>query len=673
LYQGEKFATLHLMNTTIATGQTKTSTDVHLLHKTLVSKNQENIVILMQTDAVEDAIPDLHREMLEIINQSLVLTDGETNTRLDSCLKEMNGLIKGFLLSGSIKDIQAIVCIVDQRNMLHISHAGRSEAYVVRGNTANQITEYAKGKSVPSFVHIASGQLEMEDVVVVSTQRLLRSITPAQLVKISLHAKNTLPELIQTLEFEHEAAALATIEIAGEISTKNTATEAPIVAEASNTREAAPTSAPAVKDIQSESSILDSAWKNVYNRIQKTSLALSKNNKSPFSKVAQWFRNTFILKRTNGKNMHLLLIAGAISIFLIVWLAVNVSSFAKRSQIKAELGTIIEEINEDIRNAENRKLTGDKQAAIAILDRAEEQAKKVANDDSQIYRKEALDLLYSIQAKREDVSNIVRRSPIVAAELTEKNPDIQATGMIGLGNEKFIVNDKQSAYRVISNITEDGKVLSESELVITGTNFPRYKSQIFSITGNGMLEFVDNKAVSVKTDDTNGWINAVDMETYQRFLYLLAPQNNQIYKYERLSDRYGVPLEYNVNGALEDALDMSIDVFVYILKKDGTIIKLLSGETKNFAITQAPSDILKNATKIYKVPDGKLYALDPVGKKVIVLEIDATTGDATYLKQFAFDGDQIGSLHSLYVDEEESWLYIADEKRVFKIELSAQR
>jgi hypothetical protein len=83
--------------------------------------------------------------------------------------------------------------------------------------------------------------------------------------------------------------------------------------------------------------------------------------------------------------------------------------------------------------------------------------------------------------------------------------------------------------------------------------------------------------------------------------------------------------------------------------------------------------VFANATKLYKVPDGKIYVLDPSAKKVIVLEVDADSGDATYLKQFVFESEQLTDLKDLYVDDDESWLYVLDEKRIVKIELSAQR
>ena len=65
---------------------------------------------------------------------------------------------------------------------------------------------------MPTFVHIASGQVEPSDVVVLSTQRLLRAVTPAQLAQMSQSDTDIMDQLIQALTTEHEEAAVLAYE-----------------------------------------------------------------------------------------------------------------------------------------------------------------------------------------------------------------------------------------------------------------------------------------------------------------------------------------------------------------------------------------------------------------------------------------------------------------------------
>lgn len=650
------------MKRSIFLQHTKTNDKTALFERQFTSVNKEEVLLLLQIDSTEDNGERLFEEAIQIIEQSLLESSDAATERLDGALKELNGLIKGLLLSKTITDVQAIVGICETNGVLHVSHAGRAEAYVIRANAANQITEYSKGKTSPAFVHIASGQLEAGDTVVFSTERLLRTITPAQLVQKASVPTKAVAEIITALELEKETASVGAIVVH-----KDSAPSAAAV----NTM---PLAVPVVNSAGAESSILDNAWQEIRKRVQKGTHALKKQSGSRGSSMNRWLQKIFKNSTIPDSNKkHLLVIAGVISVFLIIWLAVNISSFAKQSQSRAELSTIITSIQESIRNAENRHLTGDTEAAVTILDKAAEDAKNVINDESRLFRSEALDLLDLIQSKREEVSNIIRKAPVTAANLSEKNSSIQALGFIGQDTERMIVYDKQNSYQIISNTVEDPKLISEEELITNGADFARQRTQVYTTTGNGLMEIIDGKPISMKTDDENGWISSIDIETYSRFLYLLAPTKNQIYKYERLSNRYGFPAEYSVNGSLQNAIDMTIDFFIYILKSDGTIEKLSGGESTPFAINQAPSGVLKGATKLYKVPDGgKLYVLIPETKKVIVLEVDEKTGDAVYLRQFALESDQIGTLKDLYIDTDESWLYLLDEKRLYKLELTAR-
>ena len=184
------------------------------------------------------------------------------------------------------------------------------------------------------------------------------------------------------------------------------------------------------------------------------------------------------------------------------------------------------------------------------------------------------------------------------------------------------------------------------------------------------MELIEGQPTAMKTDDPAGWLSGLDMETYIRFLYVLSPQNNQILKYERLSNRYSEPSEYNVNGNLENAIDMTIDADIYILKSGGEVVKLFRGESRPFSIRNLPTGALDTATKIVKPNDrSNIYFLDPEGARIIVTRTDDDSGESLYLKQYVLEGDQIGTLQDLYVDPEETQLTVLDEKRLYSINL----
>lgn len=150
-----------------------------LVAESFTSNQGEEVLVLLQIEADSQGAKTLEKEYATIITHSLLETEGDATARLDGTLKELNGLVRGLLLSHAVQDIHAILAIIDKSGTLHVSHAGRAEAYVVRSGVASQITEYSRGKPTPAFIHISSGELMPRDIIVFSSQRLLRTLTPA--------------------------------------------------------------------------------------------------------------------------------------------------------------------------------------------------------------------------------------------------------------------------------------------------------------------------------------------------------------------------------------------------------------------------------------------------------------------------------------------------------------
>ncbi len=610
-------------------------------------------MLLLQVDSSPNDAKTLEKECATVIKHALLETEGDANTRLDGSLKELNGLFKGLTFSESVQEVHAIVSIVDTAGVMHVSHAGRAEAYVVRGASASQITEYTRGKPTPAFVHIASGGLEPRDIIIFSSQRLLRTVTPAQLAQIAQREEHLLDELILELESEKEQSALGILHVSG----RGKTSAKPLRSAGSSRRRKRG------KGL-TLSAVLSSAA-DVTSRVSDyVPSGLS-------GKFQEWFSSFMsdLKSPKRKKRAHLLLLAGTVAVFLVVWATVNLGTSTQKRQSRAELEERLEEVDQLIRTAENRRLSGEVDSANAILEQAEQRAKQVMDNQTNLFRAEALDLLERVRVKREEINSIIRLSPRVVVNLGTKNSDIEAQGFIGLEDGEFIAYDRQDLYRVLLNSVEDPERLSDDELILDGDDFERYQTVVFQTTDNSIIELVNGQPTSMKTEDPAGWLKATDMETYLRFLYMLSPENNQIYKYERLSNRYSGPSEYNVNGDLTGALDMTIDGNIYIIKEGGELMKLLRGEVHPFTIRHLPDGALDNATRIFKVFDGHIYILDPVSASVIVATDGGGSAEGSYVKKYVLEGDQIGDLRDVFVDDEETKLYVIDEERIHAVDL----
>ncbi len=651
----------------------------------LGDQKSERVFLLLHTEGKEHDTGNLQDECITVLTHSVLEAEGTAYDRLESALKELNGLLKGFHLSDAVREVHAIVGLLERDGNLHLSHVGRAEAYLVRGGSATQITEYARGKQPAAFMHIVSGPLESGDHVIISTQRLLRTITPAQLSAIAGRNEDVLADIITELEADKEVSCL--IHLAMERDPDSDPVPRQVVEKPAGSVR---TRGPQRRGSSGASAILSSVLQRIAPPAKQMLGSLQRSVRSRAQAARGKGGNFFssfmadLSDPTRKRRAHLLLLAGAAGLCIVVWVLVQISLSSQQNQSRGELATLIGQINTDITTAENRKLAGDTESANAVLQRAEDRARQVMGNESGLFRSEALNLLDRIRSKREQMNNIVRIPPTTLANLTTRKSDILAQGFIGLADGEFIVYDRQDLYRVLLNAVDAPTRLSPEELIVDGADFPRFQSRVFLTTGNSVIEFLNGQPTTMKTEDSAGWVNGTDIKAYQRYLYILAPDRKQIYKYEHLSGRYGPPVEYNVNGDLKGALDMTITGPVYVLKEtapaagsaasgDREVVKLLRGEKQSFVIRNLPPGALKGVTKIYKSSaGGNIYFLDPTGKRVIVATNDGDPGESMYLRQYILDSEQATILKGFYVDPEDTRLYVLDEKRIYAIDLQGK-
>lgn len=647
------------MDVIVRTGHTRAHAGSLITPHALETGAGEHVVFLLEAHGDADSARTMEQSCLETIQHALLSTEGDAAARLDGALKELNGLLKGLLVGGRLHDVHLLIAICEPDGALHVSHAGRSEGYLVRKGSASQITEYTGGKPTPAFVHIASGGLEPKDVIVLSTQRLLRTLTPAQLGKIAARGGQTvLTSLTATLEGEGEGAALALIELS---STGGGTDDEP---------EKRTVRRPRADGRGAEMAGAASAW------LKETTSGLSLPQIDVHSKVRR-LRGMFdqlladLSHPTRKKRAHLLLLAGALAALVAIWAVVHIFTLSQLSRTEGDLQKLVTQINESIKTAENRRIIGKIDDANDILEQAEERANQIIVNKSGLYRAEALNLLQTIQSKREELNNIIRiPSPRIAANVAAKNATVSLAGLVGIDDGEFYAYDQRDIYRVLLNSVDNPSPLGEGAGIVDAVSFPRYDSVAFLTTDNSVVELSAGETISMKTEDPNGWVSGEDVKSYQRNLYILSATNRKIYKYERLTNRYAAPVQYNVNGDLTDAIDLAIDGNIYALKRGGTVLKFYRGEVQPFKILRLPKDAMADVTKAAK--QGNFYFLDPVGKRVIVTTDGGANGESLYVKQYVLEGEQVGTLKDIYVDPEDSHLYVMDDQRIYIIDLMAR-
>lgn len=643
------------MDVTLRTGQTASPRSTTLATLSWKTQQGEPVTALLQIQGKKEETEAVQKECSSIIHHALLEADADSDRRFDGTLKELNGFLKGISLAQKIEEVHMVLALLDREDTLHVSHAGRGEAYILRNGTASQITEYTGGRPVSAFVHVASGKLEARDIVVFSTQRLLRAMTPAQLANFGQRSSRLLEEILRVLDAEHEPAAVAVL-----VTPQSVSSTTSFVASRRSTHRThgLSFSFPFPSLLRHASS-----W--------KARCRLSLPLPHDFHRFrASWtvFFSLFTDQKSR-KRAHLLLLAGTIGTILLLWIGVQLLILGRRTHTREELEGRMEQVTSEIASAENRYLAGDTDGANVILQRAEERARQILDNSAGFFRVESLNLLDQVRMKREEMNNVSRLSPRTLVNIGTKTPSVLAQGLLRVGDGEFMAYDRQNVYRIVLNSVEDPSPITHQDIVVGASSFARFQTLAFLTEENGIIELQGGQATMMKTEDPSGWAKGKDIESFLRYLYLLVPEKKQIFKYERLSNRYGPAIAYNVNGDLSRAIDMAIDTYVYILQEGGGVLKLLRGESQPFTIQRLPEGALKTATKMFKVPNGNLYFLDPSQASIIVVADNPATNDAQYLRQYIIEGEQVGKLRDLSVDPDEAHLYLLDEKRVYVIDL----
>jgi hypothetical protein len=243
--------------------------------------------------------------------------------------------------------------------------------------------------------------------------------------------------------------------------------------------------------------------------------------------------------------------------------------------------------------------------------------------------------LADIQEKQLQVENARKVTPQLLADLGVKNDNLEATGLLELSGNLY-VHDLKQVHKTVRNIVEKGLPLSDKETILASTTRTDQNTLLFLTDAPKVIEYREGLITPMGTEDDT-WKRGLDIKTYGRYVYILDPVENQIWKYERRRAKYSPAIAYNQGADLSRSISMSIDGGIYILSDDGTLQKIFRGVKADYAFRDLPSVPFSGQNlKIYTSPNlDFLYVLDPDNGRILVF----VKGErfATYKKQVLFD------------------------------------
>ena len=168
---------------------------------------------------------------------------------------------------------------------------------------------------------------------------------------------------------------------------------------------------------------------------------------------------------------------------------------------------------------------------------------------------------------------------------------------------------------------------------------------------------------------TENWAVPVAFDNFNNNFYVLDRGANKIYKYQGTAGGYELPPTSYVKPSemvdLTDAIDFAIDGDIYVLKDDGSIVRLRGGRILPFKVKGLDGDRIK-ATQIFtEVDTESLYLVDPSRKRIV--EIDKREeSEGAFVRQFKFAGsdDFFADIKGIWVSEIDGKMVVLGGKHI---------
>lgn len=130
---------------------------------------------------------------------------------------------------------------------------------------------------------------------------------------------------------------------------------------------------------------------------------------------------------------------------------------------------------------------------------------------------------------------------------------------------------------------------------------------------------IDKKTKQEKQIIKKDWDSAVSIAPYLGNIYLLDTKDSQIYKFVAGDSGYSKQNYLSSGANISSAVSIAIDGSIWVLQKDGTILKFTKGKADSYSLTGLDKN-LSNPTQIWtNVDSDNYYLLDNGNLRIVVV------------------------------------------------------
>ena len=313
-----------------------------------------------------------------------------------------------------------------------------------------------------------------------------------------------------------------------------------------------------------------------------------------------------------------------------------------------------------------------KEEGEALIDlnpiRARQLLLEARNLIDEIEPKEANQAVFDFREELEASLSLVMREhevePKVFFELGIIKDGAKGDDLAVSGGELILFDHSKQAIYSLAIGSKKSAILAGGENLADGQQVDAFLPKIFLLTERGILQFdreTKREALVIKTDEE--WGEIIDLGAFSGNLYLLDKEG-EIWKYSAIEGGFGAYQRWlkGERADFSEAMGMSIDGSVWILKSDGSILKYTQGLKDGFTISGLDQS-LNNPTAIFTDDDQEnLYVLDQGNSRVVVIN---KSGE--YYAQYRWQ--EMNQVTGLMASEEEGKIFLLAGDKIYQIDL----
>jgi hypothetical protein len=282
---------------------------------------------------------------------------------------------------------------------------------------------------------------------------------------------------------------------------------------------------------------------------------------------------------------------------------------------------------------------------------------------------QATEFLTDIQSSLDEIRHLITiPNPPLLADLATVTDGVFGAAVLQ-SNGIFYLFGTDGAVYELDRSTKRLSVAAEGASPIVAESVAEEDGKIYLLTEDNAVYTV-NLTDGIITESLSSDIDYTDIIAYANRIYLLRPstatEQGQVMRAGLTGLDFGEPVEWITQRSadLTNAVSLTIDGTIFVLNKNGEIIRFSSGSEVgwNSGVVDPPITV---ARKIWTDGDSDfVYVLEPDTKRVIVFNKDS----GAFLVQYR--SDAFTSLTDFIVDEDGYSIYLLAGSKLYSIAAS---